>query len=53
MGNYHSVIVPRCKLYDNSFQRMSKHKGVIYEKETNKWFLIYPKPIFKQKIIYR
>ena len=57
MGSYHSVIVPKCKLYDNSFQRMihrnNKDRSVIYEKETNKWFIIYPKPLFKQKIIYR
>ena len=57
MGSYHSVIVPKCKLYDNNFQRMihkdNKDRGIIYEKETNKWFFIYPKPLSKQKFIYR
>ena len=50
---YSTVIVPKCKLYDNFFQKNTKTGYSTYDKKRDKWFHIYPSPYLKQKFIYK
>ena len=41
---YSTVIVPKCKLYDNFFQKNTKTGYSTYDKKRDKWFNIYQSP---------
>ena len=50
-----TMIVPKCKLYDNSFQNFSKQNYTIYCKKDDKWYFhIDPvNPLGLTKFIYK